>query len=172
MHARDRFPLLPAGLSLLLMGLIPSVGRAQMMEGCRLVGGTLQCVPGLTADPQQQIRVLQQGITDDLEIEGAVRQRIEGLQAMVLDGEAAEGALLTASLQGEGMEGPPPGAFHWYRRGPASQRWVLIETASGPTYAPGSEDVGQSLMVVLTVSEADGVKRVSSPPVGPVLPAN
>jgi hypothetical protein len=37
---------------------------------------------------------------------------------------------------------------------------------------PGPQDVGQNLMVVLVVSEADGVKRVSSKPMGPVRRAN
>ena len=33
--------------------------RAQDLVGCQLVGANLQCVPGVTESPQQQIQQLQ-----------------------------------------------------------------------------------------------------------------
>ena len=166
-----RLPQLPAVGFALLVVLSPAAAHSQMMAGCRLVQGTLQCVPGLTADPQQQIQILDQQISNAEQQEGSIEQTIQGLEAIELRGKADEGALLTASLRGTLLKTVAPANYHWYQRSPGADRWVLIESASGPTFIPGAGNIGQSLMVVLTVSEADGVKRISSPPVGPVRPA-
>jgi hypothetical protein len=153
--------------ALLLAGL-PAPLLAQDLVGCQLVGASLQCVPGLTADPQQQIRILNQQIQGDLQVEGAVEQRIEGLSRLELAGQATEGALLRAKAIGSAAGLPPAKAYHWYRRSPGSASWILIPAVDGPTYVPREEDVGQTLRVVLVVPQADGVKRVISAPVGPV----
>jgi hypothetical protein len=158
-------PLLAVGLAL---GGLPAPGQAQDLVGCQLVGASLQCVPGLTADPQQQIRILEGQIQGDLQLEGAVEQRIEGLRRIELAGQATEGALLRAKAIGSGAGLPPAMAYHWYRHAPGSASWVLIPAAAGPTYVPREEDVGQMLRVVMVVSQADGVKRLISVPVGPV----
>jgi hypothetical protein len=155
----------------LLMVLSPAAAHSQMMAGCRLVQGSLQCVPGLTADPQQQIEILDQQISNTEQQEGAIEQTIQGLEAIELRGAADEGALLTASLRGALSNAVAPANYHWYQGSPGAGRWVLIESASGPTFIPGAGNVGQLLMVVLTVSEPDGVKRISSSPVGPIQPA-
>jgi hypothetical protein len=157
--------LLAGGLPL---GSLTAPVRAQDLVGCQLVGASLQCVPGLTADPQQQIRILNQQIQGDLQVEGAVEQRIEGLSRLELAGQAVEGALLRAKAIGSGVALPPAKAYHWYRRSPGSASWLLIPAVDGPTYVPREEDVGQTLRVVLVVPQADGVKRVISAPVGPV----
>jgi hypothetical protein len=51
-----------AAASVLLLSWInlsPAATQAQgMLPGCRLENGSLQCVPGLTADPEKQINVL------------------------------------------------------------------------------------------------------------------
>jgi hypothetical protein len=158
-------PLLAVGLAL---GGFAAPVWAQDLVGCQLVGASLQCVPGLTADPQQQIRILDQQIQGDLQVEGAVEQRIEGLSRLELAGQAVEGALLRAKAIGSGSGLPSAKAYHWYRRSPGSSSWLLIPAVAGPTYVPRAEDVGQTLRVVLVVPQADGVKRVSSAPVGPV----
>jgi hypothetical protein len=158
-------PLLAGALAL---GSLPAPVRAQDLVGCQLVGASLQCVPGITADPQQQIRILNQQIQGDLQLEGAVEQRIEGLSRLELAGQATEGALLRAKAIGSGAGLPPAKAYHWYRRSPGSSSWILIPAVDGPTYSPTAEDVGQTVRVVLVVPQADGVKRVSSAPVGPV----
>ncbi len=152
----------------LVLGGVPAPGPAQDLVGCQLVGASLQCVPGLTADPQQQIRILNQQIQGDLQVEGAVEQRIEGLSRLELAGQATEGALLRAKAIGSAAGLPPAKAYHWYRRSPGSTSWLLIPAVDGPTYVPREEDVGQTLRVVLVVPQADGVKRVISAPVGPV----
>lgn len=164
-------PRFPAVGFALLMLLSPAAAHAQMMPGCRLVQGSLQCVPGLTADPQKQIQILDQEITSAEQQEGSIEQTIQGLEGIQLRGEAYEGAVLTAFLQGAMLNELAPLNYHWYQRSPGADSWVLIESASGSTFMPGNGNVGQSLMVVVTVREGDGVKRISSMPVGPIQQA-
>jgi len=43
--------------ALLVLLLFPVIASAQgMLPGCQLVNGSLQCVPGLSTDPEQQIK--------------------------------------------------------------------------------------------------------------------
>lgn len=65
--------------------------QAQDLVGCQLVVGQLSCVPGVSADPQAQIRALRQQISANLAQESAVQQQIDGLQQLVLQGEAVQG---------------------------------------------------------------------------------
>jgi hypothetical protein len=139
-----------------------------MLDGCQLVDGSLQCVPGVTADPQQQIRDLNQQISADQKLETAVQQQINGLQQLVLQGQAAEGTLLQATLTADALAGLPPNAFHWYRLPAGKTRWLLIQGASGPTYVLGQQDVNARVMVVVAVPSASGSQRQASTPVGPV----
>lgn len=158
----------------LLSGLaLPMAGRSQDLVGCQLTDdGQLQCVPGVSADPQSQIRAMRQEISTDLQLEGAVQQQINGLQQLVLAGQAAEGKLLTATLSADALAGLPPQAFHWYRLTPGSGRWVLISGASGPTYVLQPADVQARVMVVVAVpTEGGGSQRQPSKPVGPIQPA-
>ncbi len=156
------------------MGLLLVLGpgaalRAQDLVGCQLVQGTLQCVPGITADPQQQIQLLRQEIAGDQQIEGAVEQRIAGLNQLLLQGEARQGALLQATAAAEGLTTLPPSAFHWYRLAPGTGQWQLIQGASGPTYALTTADVASQVMVVVAVPTASGSQRSVSQVVGPVM---
>lgn len=155
--------LLAAGLA----AMAPSQAQ-DMLEGCQLVNGTLQCVPGITADPQQQIRDLRQQIGADQKLEAAVEQQITGLQQLVLQGQAAEGGLLQATLAADALASLPPSAFHWYRLTPGSQRWVLIQQASGPSYRLTNADVNARVMVVVAVPGNGGSQRQASAPLGPV----
>lgn len=157
---------------LLLALLLPLPLQAQeMLDGCQLVDGSLQCVPGVTADPQQQIRDLNQQISTDQKLETAVQQQINGLQQLVLQGQAAEGNLLQATLSADAMAGLPPSAFHWYRLPVGQRRWLLIQGASGPTYVLSQQDVNTRVMLVVAVPNAGGSQRQASAPVGPVNPA-
>lgn len=170
---------MPSLRSRILTGLVlaaltvPLEGRAQDLVGCQLTDdGQLQCVPGVSADPQSQIRALRQEISTDLQLEGAVQQQINGLQQLALAGQAAEGQLLTATLNADALAGLPPSAFHWYRLSPGSTRWVLISGATGPTYVLQPTDVNARVMVVVAVSNPDGgSQRQPSRAVGPVQPA-
>ncbi|MBM5788913.1 MAG: hypothetical protein FJ071_03815 [Cyanobacteria bacterium M_DeepCast_200m_mx_001] len=159
-------------LTLLAAATLPlhAVARAQDLVGCQLVDGTLQCVPGVTESPQQQIQQLQQQISSDIQLEGAVQQRIDGLQKLVVSGNAAVGQLLTAAAQINAQAALPQANYHWYRLKPGTRNWVLIEGANGTTYVPGSLDVGNNLMVVVVVNQNGQVKKVASTPVGPVQP--
>lgn len=151
----------------------PSALRAQDLVGCQLTDdGQLQCVPGVSADPQSQIRALRQQIANDLQLEGAVQQQIAGLEQLALAGQAAEGQLLTATLAATAGAGPlPPTVFHWYRRLPGSSSWVLINGASGPSYRLQSVDVAARVMLIIAVPGSTGSsQRQASPPVGPVQP--
>jgi hypothetical protein len=159
-----------AGLTLLGPMALP--GRSQdMITGCQLVEGTLQCVPGLTADPQQQIRILRKQIGQEQKLEAAVQQTVDGLDGLVLSGQAAEGGLLWASLRATSVAGLPASAYHWYRLAPGESRWTLIPGATRATYVPVAADVGRQLVVVLVVPQNGTIRRVASAPVGPVLKA-
>lgn len=143
----------------------------QDLVGCQLVEGTLQCVPGTTASPQQQIRILEGEIQRDEALEGAVEQGIRDLGALVLAGDARQGQLLRATLSADRVASLPPTAFHWYRRAPARQQWQLISGASGPTYTLGAGDVAYQIMVVVALPTPTGSQRSASAPVGPVRSA-
>lgn len=141
-----------------------SRSAAQDLVGCQLVDGGLQCVPGLTASPQQQIQILEQQINNTQQLEGAIQQRIAGLQSLLLQGQAVEGGLLAASGSAAALAALPASSFHWYRLNPGQSRWQLIPGASGPTYSITAADVGQSILVVVVVPQADGrVQRLASP---------
>lgn len=167
-----RVALVLGAAGLTLLGPAAQLARSQdMISGCQLVEGTLQCVPGLTADPQQQIRILRQQIAQDQKLEGAVQQTVDGLDGLVLAGQAAEGGLLWASLRARSLAGLPASAYHWYRLAPGASRWVLIPGASGATYTPGPADVGSQLVVVLVVPQNGAFQRVASSTIGPVQKA-
>ena len=138
-----------------------------MLPGCRLENGSLQCVPGLTASPQEQIHVLEGRISEDQKSEEQVEQNIEGLSRFVLEGDALEGQLLKADLMldGDAIESVH---IHWYRR-KGNGHWQLVANTSETTYQLGRDDLGRSLMAVLTVSTSDGnVNRTNSNVIGPI----
>lgn len=141
---------------------------AQDMVGCQIVDGLLSCVPGVSPQPQAQIKALQSQIATDLQLEGTVQQQIDGLQQLVLSGQAREGQLLQASLTADALAGLSPSAFHWYRLAPGTKQWVLIQGATGPTYAIQSTDVAGQIMLVVAKPTATGSVRQATPPVGPV----
>ncbi len=174
MPMRPRRLLLCSLAAVLTGGLaLPPLGRGQDLVGCQLtLDGQLQCVPGVSADPQSQIRALRAQISSDLQLEGAVQQQIEGLQSLVLVGQAVQGQLLNATVGAAGLAGLPPSAFHWYRLRPGSASWVLIPGAAGPTYALQAADIRSRVMLVVAVAgAAGGSRRQASAAVGPVLPA-
>ncbi|WP_233128520.1 hypothetical protein [Synechococcus sp. 8F6] len=145
--------------------------QAQDLVGCQLVDGQLSCVPGVSADPQAQISALRQQISADLAQESAVQQQIDGLQQLVLQGEAVQGQVLQAAAVADLLAALPPQAFHWYRRTPGASQWLLISGASGPTYVLQPQDVSSEVMVVVTVSTPEGgANRQASTPLGPVRP--
>ena len=144
--------------------------QAQDLVGCRLVGANLQCVPGVDESPQLQIQQMQQEISTDIQLEGVVQQRINGLKKLVLQGDAAVGAVLTATTVADAQAALPTANYHWYRIKPGQRSWVLIEGANGTTYVPAPVDIGQNLMVVAVVKENGVAKRVASQPLGPVQP--
>ena len=164
----QRLALLAVPAAVAVVGLSPA--HAQDLVGCQLQGGTLQCVPGVTESPQQQIQQLQQQLSTDLQLEGAVQQQINGLQQLVLAGDAAVGAALTATAIADAQAALPAANYHWYRLKPGQRTWVLIEGAQGTTYVPAPVDIGQSVMVVAVVNQNGQVQRVASQPIGPIQP--
>ena len=150
----------------------PARTLAQDMVGCQIVDGLLSCVPGVSPQPQAQIKALRAQIATDIQLEGAVQQQIDGLQQLVLTGQAREGQLLQASLSADALAGLPPSAFHWYRLAPGSKQWVLIQGATGPTYAIQSTDVAGQVMLVVAQPTPNGSQRQATPPVGPIKAAS
>ena len=118
-----------------------TAASAQDMVGCQLVDGLLSCVPGVSPQPQAQINALRSQIATDIQLEGTVQQQINGLQQMVLAGQASEGQLLQATLTADVLASLPPSAFHWYKLQPGSKQWILIQGASGSTYLIKANDV-------------------------------
>ena len=169
MHSRRAVQLL-ACLPLVMGAVLSVPAQGQDLVGCRLVEATLQCVPGVDESPQLQIQQMQQQISTDIQLEGVVQQRIDGLQQLVLAGDAAVGAALTATAVADAQAALPAANYHWYRIQPGQRTWVLIEGASGTTYVPGPVDIGQNIMVVAVVNQNGQVSRVASQPVGPIQP--
>jgi hypothetical protein len=121
----------------------------------------------MTADPQQQIQVLDGEISSGLQAEGRIQQTISDLQRFVLVGEARQGQLLKAELM---LNGGSISAvhIHWYRR-QGNGAWILVQDVSESTYTIGPDDAGSSVMAVLTVTDQNGnVSRVNSNTIGPV----
>jgi hypothetical protein len=146
-------------------------GRSQDLVGCSLVDGQLSCVPGVSADPQAQIRALRAEIGATLAQESAVQQTIDGLEGLVLSGEASEGSLLRATVAADLLAASAANAFHWYRLSPGSAQWVWIESAQGPSYRLTAADLGGKVMLVVVRIDGDDAKRQATPAVGPVQPA-
>jgi hypothetical protein len=153
-----------------LGGLAPH-SPAQDLVGCQLTdAGQLQCVPGVSADPQSQIRALRQQISRDLQVEGAVQQQIQGLERLALLGQAREGQLITVSAAADALAALPASAFHWYRLQPGESGWLLISGANGPSYQLQRADVNAQLMLVVAIPSANGgSQRQVSTRLGPVL---
>lgn len=164
--------LLPFALACLGGVGIATGGLAQDLVGCQIVDGLLSCVPGVSPDPQAQIKALRSQIATDIQLEGTVQQQIDGLQNLVLAGQAREGQLLQASLSADALAGLSPSAFHWYRLVPGTKQWVLIQDASGPTYALKATDVSSQVMLVVAQPTQTGSMRQASPAVGPIQALN
>lgn len=162
---------LPA-LTLALLALVAPGPWAQESDGCRLVEATLQCLPGVDATPQQQIRILQAEIAADRQQEDMVEQTISGLRQVLLEGEAVEGELLQARLALEPGVSLDAVDYHWYRLAPGRSRWELIAAAQGDRYSPGRGDIAYEIRVVAVVSGPGGVQRSISAPAGPVRVRN
>ncbi len=139
-----------------------------MIAGCQLVGANLQCVPGLTTTPEEQIRIMQAQISAETAMEGAVDQQITGLSQLLLQGETAVGSVLTAQLIATTMASLSTPEFHWYAKRPGESAWVLIRGAQGGAYTIKPADAGSLLMVVAVTTENGEVKREASPPLGPL----
>jgi hypothetical protein len=159
--------LLPLVLASVL-GILPLAGRAQDLVGCSLVDGQLSCVPGVSADPQAQIRALRGQISATLAQESAMQQQIEGLQNLVLRGEALEGSLLQVNLDADLLASLPPTAFHWYRLSPGGSHWIWISSAQGPSYRLSAADLGSQVMLVVVSGDGPAPQRQATSPVGPV----
>jgi hypothetical protein len=148
-----------------------TAGRSQDLVGCSLVDGQLSCVPGVSADPQAQIRALRAEIGATLAQESAVQQTINGLEGLVLNGAALEGNLLRATVDADLLSASSADAFHWYRLSPGSAQWVWIESAQGPSYQLTKADLGGKVMLVVVRIDGGNARRQATPAVGPVLPA-
>ena len=137
--------------------------------GCQLVGGQLECVPGMDhLKPQQQINVLKQQIDANSQRASELQAAIESLGELELAGEAIAGELIEARWLAANPGGPQPTLIHWYRQG--EQGWLLIPGAVGNGYTAQPSDVGLELMAVAIVITPEGHRRVASTPLGPVRP--
>ena len=137
--------------------------------GCQLVGGQLECVPGMDhLKPQQQINVLKQHIDASSQRASELQAVIQSLGELELAGEAIAGELIEARWLATNPGGPQPTLIHWYRQGESG--WLLIPGAVGNSYTAQPSDVGLELMAVAIVITPEGHRRVASAPLGPVRP--
>ena len=147
--------------------LAPAVRSQGVLVGCRL-GATLQCVPGLTMTPEQQIKVLEGRIASEQQAEGTIADTIQGLKRFELSGRAAIGAVLNANLSFD------PDDFsavqvHWYRRMPESSLWQLVGQVDERTYRISSDDLGSSVMAIVAMQRNGAVVvRHHSNVIGPI----
>ena len=140
-----------------------------MLVGCQLIGGQLECVPGMDhLKPQQQINVLKQQIDATSQRATELQAAIKSLGELELAGEAIAGELIEASWLAANPGGPQPTLIHWYRQGESG--WLLIPGAVGSGYTAEPSDVGLELMAVAIVITPEGHRRVASAPLGPVRP--
>ena len=151
-----------------MSGLLARPGLGQgVLVGCRL-GATLQCVPGLTMKPEQQIKVLKQQIATDQQTEGAIRQTIEGLREFELSGRTSVGSVLEAKLDFN------PDAFeavqvHWYRRLPEASGWQLVGEVDQRSYRLSLADLGSTVIAVVAMQpNGKEVIRLKSNVLGPI----
>ena len=82
-----------------------------------------------------------------------------------LAGQAALGAPLTAGA-GTWLNAPASYALRWQRATDAG--WVNIAGASGPSYLPTDADVGATLRVTVTATNADGAAIAASSATAPI----
>lgn len=144
-----------------------SIHAQGMLPGCRLENGSLQCVPGLTADPETQIKVLDQEISSDVQAEGHIQQTIQGLKKFILVGEAREGRLLKAEFDLQGTDISTVN-IHWYQR-QGNGPWKLRSNPSEESYRISEIDRDGKIMAVMVVKTSDGqVNRVMSNTIGPI----
>ena len=137
--------------------------------GCQLIGGQLECVPGMDhLKPQQQINVLKQQIDATNQQASELQEAIKSLGELELAGEAIAGELIEARWLAANPGDPQPALIHWYRQGTSG--WLLIPGAVGGSYTAQSSDVGLELMAVAIVTTPEGHRRVASAPLGPVRP--
>ena len=137
--------------------------------GCQLIGGQLECVPGMDhLKPQQQINVLKQQIDATNQQATELQAAIESLGELELAGEAIAGELIEARWLAANPGDPQPALIHWYRQGESG--WLLIPGAVGSSYTAQPSDVGLELMAVAIVITPEGHRRVASAPLGPVRP--
>ena len=137
--------------------------------GCQLIGGQLECVPGMDhLKPQQQINVLKQQIDATSQRASELQAAIKSLGELELAGEAIAGELIEARWLAANPGGPQPTLIHWYRQGTSG--WLLIPGAVGGSYTAQPSDVGLELMAVAIVITPKGHRRVASAPLEPVRP--
>ena len=137
--------------------------------GCQLVGGQLECVPGMDhLKPQQQINVLKQHIDATSQRASELQAAIESLGELELAGEAIAGELIEARWLAANPGGPQPTLIHWNRQGESG--WLLIPGAVGNSYTAQPSDVGLELIAVAIVITPEGHRRVASAPLRPVRP--
>ena len=152
---------------ILITGVRMNASAQEMLPGCRLEDGSLQCVPGLTASPEKQIEVLDGEINQGLQQESHLEQTIEGLKRFVLVGEAKEGSILKTDLTLQAADLDEL-SIHWYRRN-ARGNWKLMKSASGNSYRVGPNDREAWIMAVLVVRDRNGsIKRINSNTIGPI----
>ena len=140
-----------------------------LLMGCQLIGGQLECVPGMDhLKPQQQIKVLKQQIDASSQRASELQAAIQTLGELELAGEAIAGQVIEARWLAAKPAGPKPTLIHWYRQGESG--WLLIPGAIGSSYTAQPSDVGLELMAVAIVITPEGHRRVASAPLGPVGP--
>ena len=95
--------------------------------GCQLIGGQLECVPGMNhLSPQQEIKVLKQQTDATVKEASELQNAIKTLGQLELAGEAIAGDLIEARWLSTNPEAPQPTLIHWYRQGDSGLSLIHI----------------------------------------------
>ena len=89
--------------------------QAQDLVGCQLLDGQLSCVPGVSTNPEAQIKALRQEIAGTISQEDALEQRLDGLNPWSSRARPARVPCSQAVADADALAALPASAYHWYR---------------------------------------------------------
>ncbi len=109
-----------------------------------------------------------QYVFDAVEVGPLVTGQPVSTTVPAVTGTARQGQTLTAST-GNWSPAATSYAYQWQREASTSSTWTAISGATSSKYVPVAADLGDSLRVVVTATDAKGSGSAAAAKVGPVL---